>query len=33
MKLNTDKCNMLVSGRKYEHSWSKIGDDKIWENN
>ena len=25
MKLNTDKCHLLVSGSKYEHSWAKIG--------
>ena len=31
MKLNSDKCNLLVSGTKYEHSWAKIGDDKIRE--
>ena len=23
MKLNADKCNLLVSGTKYEHSWAK----------
>ena len=33
MKLNTDKCHLLVSGTKYEHSWQKIGDDKIWKSN
>ena len=33
MKLNADKCHFLVSGTKYEHSWAKIGDDKIWESN
>ena len=22
---------MLVYGTRYEHSWAKIGDDKIWE--
>ena len=33
MKLNTDKCHLLVFGTKYEHSWAKIGDDKIWESN
>ena len=33
MKLDTDKCHLLVSGTKYEHSWAKIGDDKIWEGN
>ena len=33
MKLNTDKCYLLVSGTKYEHGWETIGDDKIWESN
>ena len=23
VKLNTDKCHLLVSGTKYEHSWAK----------
>ena len=31
MKLNTDNCHLLLSGTKYELSWSKIGNDKIWE--
>ena len=31
MKLNTDKCHLLVSGTKYEHSRAKISDYKIWE--
>ena len=29
MKLNTDKCDLLVYERKYGHSWAKIGDDDI----
>ena len=33
MKLNADKCHLLVSGPKYEHSWAKIGDYKFWESN
>ena len=33
MKLKTNKCHLLVSGTKYEHSWAKIDDDKIWEIN
>ena len=33
MKLNTDKCYLLVSGRKYEYSCAKIVNDKIWESN
>ena len=33
MKLNTDKCHLIVSGTKHEHSWGKIGDDKMWKSN
>ena len=33
MKLSTDKCHLLISGTKYEHSWAKAGDDKICESN
>ena len=33
MKLNSDKCHLLVSGTKCEHSWAKIDDDKIWKSN
>ena len=32
MKLNKDKCHLLVSGHKYENVWVKIGDEKIWKN-
>ena len=31
MKLNTDKCHLIVSGYKHEQMWAKIGNDKIWE--
>ena len=31
MKLNKDKCHLLVSGHKYENVWVKMGDEKIWE--
>ena len=31
MKLNTDKCHILVSDNKNEHMWAKVGNDKIWE--
>ena len=31
MKLNTDKCHLLVSGVKYEQIWAQIGIDRIWE--
>ena len=33
MKINNDKCHLLVSGTKYEHSWAKIGNEKIWKSN
>lgn len=33
MKLNTDKCHLLFSGNKYEHTWVKLDNDKIWEEN
>ena len=31
MKLNQDKCQLLVSGFKYESIWAIIGQSKIWE--
>ena len=31
MKMNSDKCHLLISGNKYEHLWAKIGNDRIWE--
>ena len=31
MKLNTDKCHLLVSGHKFEEMWMKVGKDCIWE--
>ena len=33
MKLNTDKCHLLVTGHKHEWTWAKIGNDLIWESN
>ena len=33
MKLNSDKCHLLDFWTKYEHNWSKISYDKIWESN
>ena len=33
LKLNTDKCYLLVSGTKYKYSWARKDDDKIWESN
>ena len=26
MKLNTEKCHLLISGHKYEHQWAQIKD-------
>ena len=31
MKLNEDKCHLLISGNTYEHLWVKVGDVLIWE--
>ena len=31
MKVNQDKCHLLVSGFKYGNVWAKIGKTKIWE--
>ena len=31
MKLNTDKCHLLVSGHRHEHMCIRVGQDKIWE--
>ena len=31
MKLNTDKCHLLVSGHRLEEMWMKVGKDCIWE--
>ena len=31
MKLNKDKCHLLISRHKYENVWVKIGDEKNWE--
>ena len=33
MKLNQDKCHLLVSGHKHENIWAKIGEMKIWKSN
>ena len=33
MKLNTDKCHLLVAGHKHEWVWAKIGNEIIWESN
>ena len=31
MKLNGNKCHLLVSGHKYETIQAKIGEARIWE--
>ena len=31
MKLNEDKCHLLIAGHKYEHIWANFGSVKIWE--
>ena len=33
MKLNQDKCHLLVSEHKHETVWAKIGEAEIWESN
>ena len=33
MKLNHDKCHLLVSRHRYESVWANIGSSKIWESN
>ena len=31
MKLNEDKCHLLVAGHRYESLWANIGETRIWE--
>ena len=31
MKLNQDKCHLIISGHKSEAIWANIGQTKIWE--
>ena len=33
MKLNQDKCHLLISGYKHENVWVQIGHETIWESN
>ena len=33
MKLNTDKCHLLISGNKNEQMWTKLDRDIFWESN
>ena len=28
--MNSDKCNVLISGKKFEHLWTKIDNNRIW---
>ena len=30
MKLNQDKCHLLISGYKHETVWAQIGDKNTW---
>ena len=29
MKINSNKCHLFIPGQKFEHLWTKIGDDKF----
>ena len=31
MKVNQDRCHLLISGHKYESMWANNGSRKIWE--
>ena len=33
MKLNEDKCHLIITGHKYEHIWAMVGESRIWESN
>ena len=33
MKLNTDKCRLIVSGYEHEQVWANIGTDLTWKSN
>ena len=33
LKLNTDKCHLLISGNKNEYIWAKLGQDIVLECN
>ena len=33
MKLNTDKCHLLISRNKTEQMWAKLDRDRVWESN
>ena len=31
MKLNTEKCHLMIGGNRYEHCYAQLGEDQIWE--
>ena len=33
MKLNTDKCHLLISGNRNEYMWAKLDEDIVCESN
>ena len=33
MKLNKDKCHLLIAGHKYENLWVDVGGTEVWEEN
>ena len=33
MKLNTNKCHLIVSGNKNVELWAKLDKDRVWESN
>ena len=33
MKMNSDKCHLLLAGHKFQKIWTEIGTDLIWESN
>ena len=33
MKLNTDKCHLLISGNENVYMWVKLNEDIVWESN
>ena len=28
--MNSDKYHLFISGKKFEHSWAKIGNNRLW---
>ena len=32
MEINSDKCHLFISRKKFEHLWTKIDNNKTWEN-